>query len=363
MGDLTHGMDIEAVRRIGRALKAESGKLRTASRGIDQLVDSTASVWKGPDKAAFASRWTGGMRSQVSQMATQLADLSKKALSNADAQQSVSSTLEGGGAGTGGAGTGTSGDPDGAGGSGFQSNPPLSPSVSASREYEVTKQDEYKYKAGSAKEDAEKAEDEGAAKVSVSVPLWEANRSAAYESWDKTWGEDGRSLTVKADALYVDGGASLGISDGSLEAQASLEAGLLRASADAAYQIGLLETQGNVEGYVGAEASAKASVGKDGASASFDAFAGARASAEGSVGFAGVEAKAGVEGWAGVGASGEANFEWDDGKLEMGFEFGAALGLGGKFSWDITIDVGGMVDSVTDGFEAIGDFFDDVWPF
>ncbi|MEU6646892.1 putative T7SS-secreted protein [Saccharomonospora sp. NPDC046836] len=110
------------------------------------------------------------------------------------------------------------------------------------------------------------------------------------------------------------------------------------------------------EAMAGAEASGQASIGLTGVEAGGEAFAGARASGEVGAEVAGVGAGVNGEAWAGVGIQGSAQFGMgDDGKFHIGASGGAALGVGGKVGFDVTIDPGGVVDAVGDAAGAVGD--------
>ncbi|MEM6457131.1 MAG: hypothetical protein AAF772_18730, partial [Acidobacteriota bacterium] len=111
---------------------------------------------------------------------------------------------------------------------------------------------------------------------------------------------------------------------------------------------------GDAEAFVGSEAGGEAAltVGANGvnAEAGVEAFAGAKASASGTVGI-GDEAQATgeAEAWAGIGFEAEANAGFEDGKLSVGFDVGAALGIGGSLSADVELDLG----EISDTFNAL----------
>jgi hypothetical protein len=70
------------------------------------------------------------------------------------------------------------------------------------------------------------------------------------------------------------------------------------------------------------------------------AFAGARVGAEGTIMAGPVGVKGRAEAWAGVGVEAHLNAGYKDGKLSLDFGLGAALGVGGKLSGGVEIDVG-----------------------
>lgn len=131
------------------------------------------------------------------------------------------------------------------------------------------------------------------------------------------------------------------------------------------YGNSVIQGQTTIRGkaYVGAEAGGFASVGigKSGVMArgGVDAFAGAkvRLDLKQSIGIGGqqvarVGAKA--EGWAGVGFKAKAEVGFKDGKLRLGGELGAALGIGGALRFDIEVDVVGTAKAIGKGLKTAG---------
>ncbi|MET8471995.1 putative T7SS-secreted protein [Streptomyces sp. NPDC006422] len=157
-------------------------------------------------------------------------------------------------------------------------------------------------------------------------------------------------------ALGVEGSAGVGVEDGRLQAQASGKAYLAQATAEGKYEAGLFEAAGKAQAFAGADASAKASVGLDGAHLGGEAFAGAKASAEGHASVAGVGVGGTAEGWAGAGVSAHVDAGMEDGKLVIGADVGAAIGVGGKLGGQVEVDPGKVVDAVGDGVDAVKDW-------
>lgn len=60
-----------------------------------------------------------------------------------------------------------------------------------------------------------------------------------------------------------------------------------------------------------------------------------------------------------MGASANADLGMKDGKFTIGGELGVGLGVGGKVSFDVTVDPHKMVDSVGDAADWVGDTWDD----
>lgn len=89
---ITHGMNVEQVRQIGRKLQAEAEKIGQVMQTVDSQVQTAQTAWKGPDSQQFAQTWQGH-RPQLQKLKSELETLSKKALSNAEAQTSTSSSF------------------------------------------------------------------------------------------------------------------------------------------------------------------------------------------------------------------------------------------------------------------------------
>ena len=70
----------------------------------------------------------------------------------------------------------------------------------------------------------------------------------------------------------------------------------------------------------------------------------------------GIGGEATAEGWAGAGVSGDVDFGYREGKFTVGGSGGIALGLGGKLGAEVTIDVGGVIDTGGDIIDGIGVF-------
>jgi hypothetical protein len=97
--------------------------------------------------------------------------------------------------------------------------------------------------------------------------------------------------------------------------------------------------QGSTTLLAGAQANAETTLGLTGAKVSAGAFAGASAGTSGTASVAGVGVSGSAEAWAGVGARLDADVGYKEGKLNLEFGIGAALGIGGAtsvgFTWDI----------------------------
>ena len=192
-----------------------------------------------------------------------------------------------------------------------------------------------------------------------SVALWEAG--AEVSLWEV--GAEGETrlgdvtLAGSASAQFLgasaDGNFSFG-SDG-LTLGGSASAYLFQASAEGSVSYGIVEAGASGEVFVGAEAEGDLSVGADGVHVGGEAFAGA--SAEGTVNadVGGIGAGVTGEAWAGVGIAGDLDIGMEDGKFHIGGQLGAALGVGGSITPDITVDPGEVMDTAQDAADAVSD--------
>lgn len=198
------------------------------------------------------------------------------------------------------------------------------------------------------------------ADVNIKLAEWSGNASAwsAGDSGEKTVGGATLKGGVGVSALGVDGSATASIANGRLQAGVSGSAYLAQASANGSVQYGIAGAQAEAKAFAGAEASANLSAGKDGLHAGAEAFAGAKATGSVSADVGGVGAGVSGEAWAGAGASASADLGMKDGKFTIGGEAGVGLGIGGKVSFDVTIDPGKMIDSADDAADAVGDAWD-----
>lgn len=156
-----------------------------------------------------------------------------------------------------------------------------------------------------------------------------------------------------------------------LGAQAQLN--LIRATYDAKYQLPEMNVGGanlaptfstKVDGFVGAQGDIGANLTlgkKPNLKIGAGGFAGASASISGGVEAGGVGVSGSAKGWAGIGAKAElfAGMK-DDGKFHLGFDVGAALGVGGSLSWGISIDPKKVVNTIKGIGKAAATFGKDV---
>lgn len=170
----------------------------------------------------------------------------------------------------------------------------------------------------------------------------------------------GIDMSGKAGAsIGAQGTAAAGLTSTGLSANASGSVGA-RASASGKATYGIVDVAGKADAFAGAEAGAGANIGRNGVDLNASAFAGAKAGAGISGDVAGIGAGVNGEVWAGVGAEADATFEMDNGKITIGGHVGAALGVGGSFGGEITIDTAEVAGAVGDAAGAVGDAADAV---
>ncbi|MBO1336037.1 putative T7SS-secreted protein [Streptomyces sp. VRA16 Mangrove soil] len=197
----------------------------------------------------------------------------------------------------------------------------------------------------------------------IKIAEWQGNADVWSVGTSKSGTVGGVDLKggMGLSTLGVDGSANLGVVNGQFQAGASGTAYLAQASAKGSAEYGIVAAQAEGKAFVGADANANVSVGKDGVHAGAEAFAGAKATGTVSGDVGGVGAGVTGEAWAGVGASAHADLGMKDGKFTIGGDVGVGLGLGGKVSFDVTVDPGKVVDSVEDAADWVGDTWDSVF--
>ena len=368
------GMNIAEIRSLASQLRRNATTVQQCGRNVDRLLQTAGNHWSGPDLSQVTAKWNGQTRGIAQRLEAELRELAATAERNADAQQVTSDELgdSSGGSGGGSGGGGTSGGDGGGGGGGGSWNP--------ERDRDVSELDPFVY---------------NPEKDRVSGPDWNGG-----PEWEGTFGDpdagknpvddmpvnlrydiaDGEGVLFGVDAsangsvgnqtLGAQGEASAmaGIkgeyevyaTSGGFVAAAGIMAGAQASASGSAYA-GPLTVAGQVEAMAGASADGSVRLGPAGVSVQGEAFAGAKAEASGSVDIAGVGVSGTAEGWAGIGIEARVDIGFVDGKLMLGGEFGAALGVGGSVGGGITIDVNKMADSLTGAADAIGDFFGGLW--
>ena len=101
-----------------------------------------------------------------------------------------------------------------------------------------------------------------------------------------------------------------------------------------------------VDALAGARAEGNLDVGATGVAAGAEAFAGGRVEYGGSAEVSGVSAGMNAEGWVGAGASANVDVGYQDGRVVLDLEAGAALGVGGELGGQISIDPQAVSDTI-----------------
>lgn len=187
------------------------------------------------------------------------------------------------------------------------------------------------------------------------VSLWEANAEGEVQLGDFTL-----AGSAGVQVLGAEAGAELSIGSDGVTIGGNASAYLLQASAEGSITYGIAEVGAEGSVFVGAEAEGDLSIGADGLHAGGEAFVGA--SAEGTVSgdVGGVGGAVTGEAWAGVGVAADLDIGMEDGSFVIGGELGAAIGVGGSISPEITIDPGEVVDTAQDAADAVSDAADEV---
>jgi uncharacterized protein YukE len=90
MSNLTHGMDIGAVRQLGQFLQSEAtSQIRDLMGRIDSQLSSAG--WQGNDAEQFRSEWQNH-KNTLNQIINSLEQFGQKAQQNAQAQEQTSAS-------------------------------------------------------------------------------------------------------------------------------------------------------------------------------------------------------------------------------------------------------------------------------
>jgi len=160
-------------------------------------------------------------------------------------------------------------------------------------------------------------------------------------------GKGGFDVGAQATAI-----ASVG-KDG-LVAKAEVSAAA-RASVEGHVDYGQLGLYGRATGSAGMDANAGVKIGPNAVLVSAGASAGIKGKVAGGAELGGIAVGATAEGWVGAGAEAKFGFErGEDGKFHVGGSAGAALGLGGKVGFEVTVDPEQVEQTARDAADAIG---------
>lgn len=94
MSNITHGMNVEEVRRLGADLRSLGDRLDEMAKRLDGCV--SGATWTGPDSKKFKQDWWPKHRSNLQGIANDLRGFGDSAKNNADEQERVSGGTVGG---------------------------------------------------------------------------------------------------------------------------------------------------------------------------------------------------------------------------------------------------------------------------
>jgi hypothetical protein len=141
---------------------------------------------------------------------------------------------------------------------------------------------------------------------------------------------------------------------------AKAQASIVDAEAKGSVDLGPVHGEGEASAFVGGEAEGKAEVKatEEGvvAAAGVTALAGVKAEAKGSVEAGGVTAGAEAHATAGLELKAEAEAEFSEHKVGVSVEVAAALGIGGGFKVDLSIDPAAAAEEIGDLFDVLDDW-------
>jgi len=89
MTAISHGMNIEEVRRLGQQLQTQSQTINQLVSQLEGAINSAS--WLGPDATTFKTQWWPQHRQHLRAAAEGLHGFGQSALNNASAQEGVSS--------------------------------------------------------------------------------------------------------------------------------------------------------------------------------------------------------------------------------------------------------------------------------
>lgn len=189
--------------------------------------------------------------------------------------------------------------------------------------------------------------------------LWEQKGSVTevYSAAQKKWGDGENSLRVSAGEFRVEAEGGVGLGPTGLAATGSIGLGAYAARAEGQFQSkewNGMSVGGSGQAYAGAEAKAsgEASIGPGGAKVGVNAEAFAGAKMEGDVSGKIGPAEVGVGGELSVGVGAhfdvDAEVTWE--KVDVSFDVGATLGIGGGLKFDVSFSPKEALDLLPDLF-------------
>lgn len=88
---ITHGMNVEQIRGIGKQLKSvASNDIANLINQVNKLVTTATANWSGNDSTQFSTEWNTVHRKALANLQTSLTTYGDKALKNATKQEEAS---------------------------------------------------------------------------------------------------------------------------------------------------------------------------------------------------------------------------------------------------------------------------------
>ena len=89
---VTHGMNVEEVKRISGRLTQQASEVQDVISKVDALLAQALGAWVGPDSKKFDALWKSH-RPRLQGLKNDLDDLARKAMANANTQSTISNQL------------------------------------------------------------------------------------------------------------------------------------------------------------------------------------------------------------------------------------------------------------------------------
>lgn len=90
MSNITHGMNVEAVRSLAGQMRAQAGQIGDVITNVSTLVSQSQDNWKGRDAIQFESWWSGEHKPALVTLQDRLEGLAQAAENNAQEQENIS---------------------------------------------------------------------------------------------------------------------------------------------------------------------------------------------------------------------------------------------------------------------------------
>lgn len=90
MAGYSHGMNVDAVKRIGKDLRGQANEIEKVIAQVDRLVRESETNWSGKDARDFAGWWRDQHRRGLMDLKAKLEGLGQSADNNAEEQRRIS---------------------------------------------------------------------------------------------------------------------------------------------------------------------------------------------------------------------------------------------------------------------------------